>query len=141
MTYETNIYDDFSIIILRFRFVGGIPTRIAHDAIFIVCIRFWSKSSDRFHQWLTHTSVYQNHLDDFVTKHTMKRKSKQKILILATLMMACAFYFSKNFYARIVIGLLVLFKYYYFIFKIADEDEVTALEDLKYDQYSTHKDC
>nr|WP_252968962.1 hypothetical protein [Erysipelothrix rhusiopathiae] len=71
----------------------------------------------------------------------MKRKSKQKILILATLMMACAFYFSKNFYARIVIGLLVLFKYYYFIFKIADEDEVTALEDLKYDQYSTHKDC
>ncbi|MDE8333504.1 YbaN family protein [Erysipelothrix rhusiopathiae] len=134
------------MMIIALLFLGlallGVFLPVLPTTPFLLCASvFGAKSSDRFHQWLTHTSVYQNHLDDFVTKHTMKRKSKQKILILATLMMACAFYFSKNFYARIIIGLLVLFKYYYFIFKIADEDEETALEDLKYDQYSTHKDC
>ncbi|AZK44382.1 DUF454 family protein [Erysipelothrix rhusiopathiae] len=134
------------MMILAILFLGlallGVLLPVLPTTPFLLCASICgAKSSDRFHHWLTHTSVYQNHLDDFVTKHTMKRKTKKKILCLATIMMACAFYFSKNFYARIIIGLLILFKYYYFIFKIADEDDVTMLEDSKYDQYSTHKDC
>lgn len=126
------------MMILAILFLGlgalGVFLPLLPTTPFLLCASVCAaKSSKRFHHWLTHTALYQKHLNDFVTKHTMKRSSKRKILTVASIMMAFAFYFSKNVYARMVIGALVLFKYYYFIFKIANEPEFEYAEVLEHD--------
>lgn len=77
-----------------------------------------AKGSDRFHRWFCSTRLYQNHLEDFVKTRSMTRKTKISILIPASLMLLAAMYFTPVIYGRIAIIGIMIFKYYYFIFRI-----------------------
>lgn len=78
----------------------------------------FAKSSKRFHQWLVNTKMYQKHMDSFVKNRSMTLKSKICILSIASSMLLLAAYFMKSTHLRIFIFCLIIFKYYYFIFKI-----------------------
>lgn len=78
----------------------------------------FAKSSDKFHKWFMETKLYKRHLDSFVTNRSMTLKTKVCILIPASIMLLFAFIVMHNIPGRVVIGLLILFKYYYFFFRI-----------------------
>lgn len=85
---------------------------------------FFTKSSNRAKVWFEGTKIYQNHLNDFVTKREMTLQTKSIVLSFASLMLLLAYLMMNNIYGRIIIVLLVFFKYYYFAFRIKTVKEV-----------------
>ena len=79
---------------------------------------FFAKGSTRFHQWFIRTKLYDRHLKDFVSDRAMTMETKIKLLTFASVMLFIAFLMVDVIYARVTIILLVIFKYYYFTFKI-----------------------
>lgn len=78
----------------------------------------FAKSSQRFHNWFISTRLYKNHLDSFVRERSMTLKTKISLLAFASSMLLLAMYFMNSIWLRLFLFALMLFKYYYFIFKI-----------------------
>ena len=112
--------------------VIGIILPILPTTPFLICSGiFAAKGSNRFHKWLTSTKMYKKHASDFVESRSMTLDTKIKILSIASVLLAIGFIMSKNTIARIVIVILVITKYYYFIFKIKTIPNNTGV--VKYD--------
>lgn len=84
----------------------------------LLAVFCFSKGSQRFHDWLIQTNLYQKHLADFSERHEMTLRTKVTLLAFSSAMILMVIYFSSNVYLRGFLGFLVVFKYYYFIFKI-----------------------
>lgn len=97
----------------------GVAIPVLPTAPFLILTSIcFAKGSDKFHTWFKSTSMYQNHLADFEESRSMTLQTKIKVLALATVMLLIAFWRVDVIYARITIALVLIFKYYYFIFKI-----------------------
>lgn len=81
-----------------------------------------AKSSDRVNIWFKSTSIYKKNLESFEKNKTMSMSTKIKILGLATLMLGIVFYRYDVLPMRIAIGVLIIFKYYYFLKIIKTSD-------------------
>lgn len=78
----------------------------------------FAKSSQRFHSWFVSTKLYKNHLDSFVKERAMTLRTKVCLLTFASTMLLIAMYFMDNLFLRLFLLCLIIFKYYYFIFRI-----------------------
>ena len=78
----------------------------------------FAKSSKRFHNWFVSTKLYKKNLDSFVEHRSMTKKTKIYLLSFASTMLLIAMYFMDNLWLRLFLFSLMLFKYYYFIFRI-----------------------
>lgn len=97
----------------------GVMLPVLPTTPFLLLAAFcFAKSSDRFHQWLVNTKMYKTHMESFVESRSMTLKSKICILSFASSMLLLAAYFMESVHLRIFILCLIIFKYYYFIFKI-----------------------
>ena len=79
---------------------------------------FFARGSERFHGWFTQTRIYKNYLEDFEKNRSMTLKAKIGLLSLSSTMIAFPIFLLKNNYLRLALILVVIFKYYYFIFRI-----------------------
>ncbi|WP_195263811.1 MULTISPECIES: YbaN family protein [unclassified Clostridium] len=78
----------------------------------------FAKGSDRFNTWFIGTKLYKNHLESFVKERTMTLKEKICILAFADFMLAFPLILIDSLFMKGVIVVLILFKFYYFIFRI-----------------------
>lgn len=70
----------------------GVVLPILPTAPFLLVAAFcFARSSERFYQWLVHTSMYQKHLEQLVTTGQMPLKSKIAILAVVTPLLLIAF--------------------------------------------------
>ncbi|MDR1642587.1 MAG: YbaN family protein, partial [Clostridiales bacterium] len=74
--------------------------------------------SDRFHKWFLGTKLYKKHLEGFVKNRSMTMKTKLAICIPVSAMLLVAIYFAPIWHAQVLIGAVLLFKWYYFLFRI-----------------------
>ena len=79
---------------------------------------FLARGSKKFHRWFVSTGLNKKHLNSFVESRSMTLKDKIRILSTATLMLAVSFVLIPRWPVRLVIGLCLLFIYYYFFFRI-----------------------
>lgn len=99
--------------------VAGVLIPVLPTAPFLILTSVcFARGSDRFHAWFRSTSIYKNHLADFEKSRSMTLQTKVKVLAVASVMLLIAFWRVDVIYARVTIALVILFKYYYFIFKI-----------------------
>ena len=68
--------------------------------------------------WLINTEMYKKHLADFAERREMPLRTKVILLVFSSAMILLAIYFSPSVYMQGFLGLLIAFKYYYFIFKV-----------------------
>lgn len=78
----------------------------------------FAKGSSKFNNRFKSTKLYKNNLESFEKNRSMTLKTKLCILIPVTILLLVAFFMMHNLPGRITISLLIIIKYYYFIFRI-----------------------
>lgn len=76
------------------------------------------RGSDKFDKWFKSSKIYKNYLEDFAENKSMTLKQKISILAFADVMIAFPLLILDSLYIKLFLILVVMFKYYYFIFKI-----------------------
>jgi uncharacterized protein len=82
------------------------------------------KGSERFEHWFKGTTLYKRHLETFVKERSMTLKQKLTILLFADVMIAIPFFILDSIMVRVTLALIVIYKYYYFIYKIKTVPEI-----------------
>lgn len=97
----------------------GVILPILPTTPFLLLASFcFAKGSERFNTWFINTKVYKKHLESFVKERAMTLKQKVILLAFADTMMAIPLITVDVLLMRITLIALILFKLYYFIFKI-----------------------
>lgn len=112
------IYFIVGIIAMSLGAIGVILPVLPTTPFLLLAAFCFAKSSKRFHSWFTQTNLYKNHLESFVEERAMTLRTKVTLLAFASSMLLLAMYFMQNWYLRFFLVCLMLFKYYYFIFRI-----------------------
>lgn len=112
------IYLIIAFILLALGFIGTILPILPTTPFLLGASYFFAKGSDKFNKWFLSTGLYTKYLEDFVKNHSMLPKTKIQILSVATFMLIVSIYIANNIYATITIFSIIVYKYYYFIFKI-----------------------
>lgn len=98
--------------------VGVVIPVLPTTPFLILSSFFFAKGSRKFDSWLRNTRVFKNYAEDFINDRSMTLKRKIKLMMLSDFMLSFPLIILDNIYIRLFIILVILFKYYYFIFKI-----------------------
>lgn len=99
--------------------VIGVILPILPTTPFLLLASFcFVRGSDRFDRWFRETKIYKKHLETFVKERAMTLKQKITILLFADFMIAFPLILLRSITMKIILVLIILCKYYYFIFKI-----------------------
>ena len=97
----------------------GVAIPVLPTTPFLLLASFcFAKGSERFHMWFLSSSLYKNHLDDFLKHRSMTLGTKVKLLSLASAMLILSFIMVNNIYARVFLIIVIIYLYYYFYFHI-----------------------
>lgn len=76
--------------------VGVVLPILPTVPFYMATVFCFAKSSKRLHDWFLGTKLYKKHLESFVEKKTMSRKTKFTIVGTVTIVMAFGFFMMKN---------------------------------------------
>lgn len=97
----------------------GVALPILPTTPFLLLASFcFAKGSERFNTWFVNTKIYKKHLESFVKERAMTLKQKVCLLAFADFMLVFPLIILDNLHVKIFLVALILFKFYYFIFRI-----------------------
>lgn len=76
------------------------------------------RGSDRFDKWFKGTKLYKKHLENFVDNRSMTLRQKISILAFADFMLLFPLIILDSLHVKLFIIILIVYKYYYFMYKI-----------------------
>lgn len=111
--------------------VGAVLPLLPAFPFLMLALFSFGKSSEKLHRWFIGTKLYKNNLESFVAGKGMTWKTKIKIMVMVTLLMAFGFFmmFRKALYIPCaILGGVWVFHIVYFIFgiKTLKAGDVTA---------------
>ncbi len=84
----------------------------------------FGKSSERLHNWFTGTKLYKNNLESYVQGKGMTRRTKRKIVLTVTALMAFGFCMMGRVpVGRVILVIVWIFHLVYFKFGVRTLDE------------------
>lgn len=117
-----NIYKGICIVVgFLFVVLGALVVfipMVPSTPFLLAASYFFSKGSKRFYQWLINTSLYQNHLHQFVQQRSLSLTMKAFILLPASFVLISAFLYSPNKHVQLFIVTMTVIKFYYLIFRV-----------------------
>jgi len=86
--------------------------------LILLALFCFSKSSDRFHQWLVNTNVYKKYVKEFQETRAVSFANKIKILLFLYVSVGISIYFIDYRFIRLgLVGMLIL-QTYVLLFKV-----------------------
>lgn len=99
--------------------IVGIIIPVIPTTPFLLLTTFcFVRGSDKFNIWFKESKIYKNYLESFEKERALTLKTKLSILIFADAMLLVPLIILDNIYLKLFILVLIVFKFYYFIFKI-----------------------
>lgn len=112
------IYLSIGVISLILATVGVILPIIPTTPFLLVTSFCFARGSEKFNKWFIETKIYKKNLESFAKNKAMTLNQKIKLLALTEIMMLIALIIVNNFHVKILLVFLMIFKMYYFIFRI-----------------------
>lgn len=112
------MYTALGLMLVVVAMVGIVLPVLPTTPILLLAAVCFAKGSERIETWFVESNLYKKHAQSFVESREMKLSTKLGICIPVTLMMLIPFFIMNNIYGRTFIICALLFKYYYFTFKI-----------------------
>ncbi|MBO1510233.1 YbaN family protein [Metabacillus bambusae] len=112
------IYIIFGFIFLGLGMFGIILPLLPTTPLLLLASVCFVRGSKKFEVWFKGTNLYKKHLEEFVKNRAMTKRQKMTILFFADCMIAIPFILLDNFLIRVLLILIVGYKYYYFFCKI-----------------------
>ena len=78
----------------------------------------FARGSNKFEVWFKSSKIYKKYLENFIFNKSMTLKQKIYISTFADIMIAFPLVILNNLYIKLFLIIVIIFKYYYFIFKI-----------------------
>ena len=78
----------------------------------------FARGSKKFDDWFKSSKIYKKYLESFIINRSMTLKQKICVSTFADIMIAFPLIILDNLYIKLFLIAIVIFKYYYFIFKI-----------------------
>ncbi|MCB7303973.1 YbaN family protein [Bariatricus massiliensis] len=99
--------------------VGAVLPFLPTFPFLMLTLFCFAKSSERWHRWFISTKLYKNNLETYVVSRSMTMRTKSRIMLTVTLVMAFGFIMmSRVPAARVVLVFVWVFHILYFIFGI-----------------------
>jgi uncharacterized membrane protein YbaN (DUF454 family) len=95
-------------------FLPVLPT----TPLYLLTLFCFARGSERFHRWFTGTKLYKRRLENFVSSRSMTLRSKLMLCIPVSALLIVTMIFAPIWHARVLIAAAMLFKWYYFMFRI-----------------------
>ena len=116
--------------------VGAVVPMLPAFPFLMLALLGFGKSSERLHTWFIGTKLYKDNLESFVRGQGMTRKTKIRIMVTVTLLMAFGFFmmFRKDlFISCAILAGVWLFHILYFAFGVkkyipAEQKEITEVQ-------------
>jgi uncharacterized membrane protein YbaN (DUF454 family) len=112
------IYIIFGFIFLGIGMVGIILPLLPTTPLLLLASICFVRGSKKFEVWFKGTNLYKKHLEELVKNKAMTKRKKITVLLIADCMIAIPFILLDNFLIRVLLILIVGYKYYYFFCKI-----------------------
>ena len=112
------IYICMGILAFSLGAIGAFLPILPTTPFLLLALFCFSKGSKRCNDWFVKTKLYKKYLEEFVNNRAMTLRQKVYILLFADTMIAIPLIVINNLYVRLFLIVLVLFKYYYFIYRI-----------------------
>ena len=116
--------------------VGAVVPMLPAFPFLMLALLGFGKSSERLHTWFIGTKLYKDNLESFVRGQGMTKKTKIRIMVTVTLLMAFGFFmmFRKDlFIPCAILAGVWLFHILYFAFGVkkyvpAEQKEITEVQ-------------
>lgn len=92
MNPKKTVFIILGCICLALGTIGVVLPILPTAPFYLVTVYCFARSSDRLHNWFCGTDLYRDHLESFVRKEGMLRKTKVGILTSVTLLMGFGFF-------------------------------------------------
>lgn len=98
--------------------IGIILPVLPTTPFLLLTLYAFSKSSEKFHTWFTHTAIYHKYLKTFAEQRAMTRKQKWQLMIFVDVILITSFILIDSWPLRILILVTGIIKYIYFFTQI-----------------------
>jgi uncharacterized protein len=112
------IYLLLGLLFMGIGIVGIVLPLIPTTPLLLLASFFFVRGSERFEVWFKGTSVYKKHLEGFIRHRSMTLRQKVTLLIFSDIMILIPLILSDSLIVKVILSLIIVYKYYYFIFKI-----------------------
>lgn len=112
------IYIVIGFLALAIGLVGVILPILPTTPFLLLASFCFLRGSEKVNKWFKESKIYKKHLEEFVENKTMTVKQKAAILAFSSIMILIPAILVDNLFMRLTIMLVVIIKYYYFLFRI-----------------------
>ncbi|WMM23614.1 YbaN family protein [Tissierella sp. MB52-C2] len=110
------------IIAMGIGIVGIVVPVLPTTPFLILASMFFVRGSEKFDIWFRNTKIYRDYAEDYINDKSMTLKRKIRLMFISDFMLAFPLIIIDNIYLKLFIVLVIIFKYYYFIFKIKTKE-------------------
>ncbi|MBT2758433.1 YbaN family protein [Mesobacillus foraminis] len=112
------LYIAAGFLFLGLGIVGILLPVLPTTPLLLLASFFFVKGSERFEVWFKGTSIYKKHLEGFLRERAMTLRQKISLNLFADAMIALAIFTVDILAVRLILLVIVIYKYYYFAAKI-----------------------